>query len=361
MALGKISGGNYLSLGYNVKPSFCKMMDDVISTVVDGGILISWLNIEDPVQPIEISYRYSSAAPWTVYTTYTGDSFFIPDSDFFGPIRIRLRTKCASDIFSFPAYIDHDIPLGVGNTLRQQSFQRNNCTVGYSGTYYNYQVLPDTYFGVDLAAANALADADIAANGQDQANIHGSCIADSVISILVIDVYDDPNLDVCLYINTPGVAESNNIVATALKTGGQNFYLTTDPANSAYMLASDLISDVTLKWRVQANIGKLIVQYPDDVAIPEFIFELRGRSTVSGAQNGQYALKNPTQTMGMLNSPGTYIPVVTPGGGPTPIIWNGTAPSGADGTVGVGIGSVIRTFTYLRTGGPGVENTIVVS
>lgn len=359
MALGKISGGNYLSLGYNVKPLFCKMIDDVITTEVDDGIIISWLNIEDPIQPIEISYRYNSASPWIVYTVYTGDSILIPDDDFSAPIRLRLRTRCDSDVFSFPTYIDRDIPFGVGNTLREQSFQRNNCSVGYSGTYYNYQVLPNTYYAVDLATANALADADIAANGQNEANINGSCIEDSVISILVIDVYDDPNADLCLYINTPGVTESNNIVGTALKTGGQNFYLTTDPANSAYMLASDLISDVTLKWRFQANIGKLIVQYPDDVAIPEFIFELRGRSTVSGAQNGQYALKNPTQTMGMVNSPGTYIPVVTPGGGPTPLAWTGTAPNGADGTLGTAIGSVIKTFTYIRTGPS--ANTIVVT
>lgn len=247
-------------------------------------------------------------------------------------------------------------PELVGNEERSQTFQRDNCGAGETGTYYDYVVPADTYFAADLAAANALADADIAANGQNEANLNAICIPDDTISILVVDVYDDANLDCCFYINTPGITQSNNIVATALKTGGQNFYLPSDPADDAFMLASDLVSDITLKWRFQGNIGKLLTLYTDDVAIPEFIFELRGRSTVSGAQNGQYALKNPDQTMGMSGTPGSYIPIVTPGGGPVPIIWNGTAPSGADGTVGVAIGDVIATFTYVRS-----SNTIVVT
>lgn len=250
----------------------------------------------------------------------------------------------------YSADFDVTTKNSVGNTERRQTFQRNNCSAGYSGTYYEYIVPANTYYASDLAAANALADADIAANGQNAANTNGTCLLDSVLSIFVIDVQSDTNVNVCMYIDTPGVSESMNIVAVA-----QNFYQTTDSAESAYMLSSDNMVGTTVR-RFELNIGKLIGLYPNATTVPQFIYRLRGRTSAAHTLNGVYALKYPYQKMTMTGSPGSYIPSITPSGGPTPTAWSGPITNGADGTVGVSIGAVIKTFTYDRA-----SNTIIVS
>lgn len=227
----------------------------------------------------------------------------------------------------------------VGNEERQGTFQRNDCAVGSSGTYYTYIVPADTYFADTLAEANDLADDDIAANGQNEANINAYCIVDTVTSVLVVDMYDDTSLDVCAYIDTVGVAESGNIVAR----DGLNFFEATDSASSAFMLSSDEVNISSLVRRFQFNIGRLIGLYP---AIPVFTFRVRGRSGSAGAKDGVFALKYPTQTMTMTGSPGSYMPSITPAGGPTPTGWISDAIGGADGTVGVGVGNIILTFNY---------------
>lgn len=62
------------------------------------------------------------------------------------------------------------------NIQYSQDFTRNNCSEGESGTVVTYTVPAHTYTStISQAAANALAQADIAANGQAYANSHGSC------------------------------------------------------------------------------------------------------------------------------------------------------------------------------------------
>lgn len=236
----------------------------------------------------------------------------------------------------------------VGNELMSQSFQKNDCAVGTTGTYVTYTVPADTYFADTQVEANALAQADIDANGQAFANNTangGTCLAPTINALLTVDMYSDANLDVCAYIDTPGVVESGNIVAR----NGQNFYAPTDPASSAFMLASDNITDATLKRRFILNIGKLIGLYPDDVAIPEFIFKVRGRTSGSaGLKTGTTQQEYPDVTMIMTGSPGSYIPSTTPTGGPPTVGWSSNVIGGGDGTVGVGVGNVILTITYNR-------------
>lgn len=234
----------------------------------------------------------------------------------------------------------------IGNTYQSQSFQRNNCASGSSGTFYNYEVLADTYFAETLSEANSLALADIAANGQNEANLpeNASCILNTVISTLVVDIDSNTSLISSFYIDTPGVTESGTVVAS-----GQNFFPYGTPAESNYMLASDLIiGGETTKWRYEASIGKLINLYPDTTAYPNFIYKLRGHGTSAGTLSGTFALKFPNQKMIMLGDEGEYIPSVTPPGGPAVINWSGpltTTPN-----------TVIATFTYNRG-----LNTITVS
>lgn len=64
------------------------------------------------------------------------------------------------------------------NELKSQTFTRNNCTGGMSGTVVTYTVPAATYYStVDVATANAQALNDIITNGQSYANANGSCVA----------------------------------------------------------------------------------------------------------------------------------------------------------------------------------------
>ena len=165
------------------------------------------------------------------------------------------------------------------------------------------------------------------------------------LSILSVDYYDDANVDVCAYIDTVGVAQSGNIISAI---GALNFYEAADPAATAYMLSSDNILIGRLRRRFEWNIDKLNDEYPDAVAIPTFVLQIRGRSTGAGACEGVYSMEYPGVEMIMTGSLGSYIPSTDPTGGPTPTAWNSNVASGADGTVGTAVGSLILTFTYTR-------------
>lgn len=232
----------------------------------------------------------------------------------------------------------------VGNEFLSQAFQKNDCSTGESGTYVTCSVAANTYFASTLAAANSLASDYITANGQALANSTGTCLVNTTNAVISVDMYDDSNLDVCAYIDTVGVAESGVIAAR----NGLNFYLPTDPAASAYILASDNIDQPTLKRRFVFNIGKLIAQYPDDIAIPEFIFKVRGRTSSPAIITGMWQREYPDVTMVMSGSPGSYIPTTTPTGGPPADSWSANVAGGGDGSVGIAVGSVILTFTYNR-------------
>jgi YD repeat-containing protein len=66
------------------------------------------------------------------------------------------------------------------NTLQTQNFTRNNCLPGETGGTVSYYVPYGTYTStINVAAANQLALDDIAANGQNYANINGSCTTGS--------------------------------------------------------------------------------------------------------------------------------------------------------------------------------------
>ena len=63
------------------------------------------------------------------------------------------------------------------NDIQSGVFIKSGCTFGYSGSSVTYTVPAGTYISsISVAAANALALADVAANGQNYANSHGSCL-----------------------------------------------------------------------------------------------------------------------------------------------------------------------------------------
>ena len=174
------------------------------------------------------------------------------------------------------------------------------------------------------------------------------------ISILVVDMYDNTSLDVCAYIDTAGVTPSGNIVSAV---GALNFYVPGDTAANAYLLSSDNITpSPSLTRRFEWNINRLHFEYPNQTTYPTFTLQVRGRADSVASVSGVYALKFPNQTMTMTGSLGSYIPSVTPAGGPTPTSWSSNVISGANGTVGTSVGDLILTFVYVRA-----TNTITVT
>jgi len=229
------------------------------------------------------------------------------------------------------------------NVKKSGSFQKV-CSTGSTGSYVTYIVPANTYSSSSSqAAADNLAQSAVDANGQTYANANGTCLVNSIISTLVVDMYYDNEFDVGAYIDTIGVAESNNIADI-----NNNFYPIGSSASDSLILASDKVLTSSLRKRFQFNIGKLISMYPNATIIPEFTFKIRGRSNSVGLRYGVYSLKYPFQTMIMTGSDGSYIPTITPGGGPTPINYSTHIVTGGDGTIGLGIGDVILSFKYNR-------------
>jgi hypothetical protein len=66
-------------------------------------------------------------------------------------------------------------PLPVGNFEKSQMFTRNNCGPDAVGGQVTYTVAANAYYANTQEDADALAQADIDANGQNYANQNGSC------------------------------------------------------------------------------------------------------------------------------------------------------------------------------------------
>lgn len=67
------------------------------------------------------------------------------------------------------------------NTAVSGTFTRNNCGAGLSGTSVTYTVPAGTYAStISVTDANALAQNDVAANGQAYANANGTCVGSAV-------------------------------------------------------------------------------------------------------------------------------------------------------------------------------------
>lgn len=225
-------------------------------------------------------------------------------------------------------------------------FQKNNCVgSGETGSYVTYS---KTYTGVDEAAANAAATADASAfnsEGQANANSVGTCnppLPSDAVGIAVIDLFGDPNLEVCAFVDTPGVIPYLDPVYT-----GRNFLpVSGTPAANCWALASDLVDNGTsLRFRFEFNIARLLNTYP---SATDFYFTVRGRSNIASTLSGAYSLKGADSgNMTMGGVPGTYVPSTA---GTTSI---GTIPfsgkaygSGADGNIGIGYGTDILKLWY---------------
>lgn len=154
--------------------------------------------------------------------------------------------------------------------------------------------------------------------------INDAVQAGGQVDVLVLDIYEDPTLNVLAYIENPEVAEHLMLAYT-----GNNIVPAGIPSQ-ALILTSDLINNSTLYFRFEFNIAKLIASYP---GTPEFVFHLRARSSVVRAVTGGFALKGNNASMTLSGSPGSYVPSVSGGTNISNLIsFTGNVLSGADGT-----------------------------
>ncbi|MCC8409078.1 DUF5977 domain-containing protein [Mucilaginibacter sp. UR6-1] len=65
----------------------------------------------------------------------------------------------------------------VGNQVQSQTFNKQGCGTGYTGSAVTYTVGANSYYAGTQAEANQLALNDIATNGQSYANTNGACNA----------------------------------------------------------------------------------------------------------------------------------------------------------------------------------------
>ncbi|HEY8401160.1 MAG TPA: DUF5977 domain-containing protein [Cytophagaceae bacterium] len=103
-----------------------------------------------------------------------------------------------------------------GNALKSQNFTRNNCTNDSTGTSVSFSVPANTFYASTQAAADAMAQAKMNAEGQAYANANGTC---SLSVYNSVHVYGYFYSQVCnggeeampYYVNVPAGSFTSNI------------------------------------------------------------------------------------------------------------------------------------------------------
>ena len=173
-------------------------------------------------------------------------------------------------------------PRKFYNSRREQSFTRNNCGSNSVGGSYTYVVSANTYSSYESQGhADALAQADINANGQNAANMYGTCST-------VID---------CGFIQN-SIIPSGNVLTKSIKMNENNvdFQLTFSPQN------------ININWSNFTLIGRI----PNPTCRPlteiNRVYSLAGKSwDIICKTDGDVLIK---LTSGAVN-PSTFIPPIT--------------------------------------------------
>lgn len=92
-----------------------------------------------------------------------------------------------------------------GNDAKTQYFTKNDCGGGLFGSSVPYTVNANTYYASTKAAANALRDANINANGQTNANTLGTCSSGGSFTFEVV-IYPDYKGGVFLTTDSRGIS-----------------------------------------------------------------------------------------------------------------------------------------------------------
>lgn len=245
---------------------------------------------------------------------------------------------CEVDSFTDPIY---------GNVaIVNEPYRRNDCTSGESGTTVPINIAANTYTST---ISQADADAQAQAAAQDMANdpiTGGSCLVDSTLSTLLIDYQTDTDADLCAYVKTTGLSESDILVTGTSEIPSGPLQLPNDGRNPAtcFILSSDKLLSASPAWRFGINLAYFIQKYTG--VLTSIDFEIRGRTITAHSVGGSYAARDISEgVLEFVGVPGQMLPAVTMGSS-SPIGYSTNVTGGADGTVGLTVGSPILTLTY---------------
>ncbi|TXG76844.1 hypothetical protein E6Q11_03940 [Candidatus Dojkabacteria bacterium] len=135
-------------------------------------------------------FKDGSAIAFATSTTYTKANFQVSDA---GSYYFVATNNCGSSTpvsaTSNVATVQQGSSSLYYNTTQSQTFTRNNCPVGETGSTVTYTVAANTYSSaISQADADNQALADIAANGQAYANANGTCSGSGCVAITSVSL-----------------------------------------------------------------------------------------------------------------------------------------------------------------------------
>lgn len=222
------------------------------------------------------------------------------------------------------------------------NYRRNDCATGHTGSYVHVFIAAGAYTS---SISQVDADNQAQAAAQATANSEGTCITDTFYSTLLVDYTTDTTADLCCFVITPALDETNVIVTGTSESPSGPLLLPndgTDPASCA-LLSSDKLGSSSPGWRFGMNIAFFAAKYP---ALSSIKIRIQGRNVSSGSVQFSYAPRPVTEGyLELVGSTGSRIPAVSAGtSSPTTVTSHLT--SGADGTVGTGVGSPTLDLEY---------------
>lgn len=225
---------------------------------------------------------------------------------------------------------------------RTEDFQRNNCSSGNVGSIIPFTKQYKSFVSLEDAQDKAYNDENYEIEGQEYVNLNATCtpqIQPDVTGIIVIDINNIVNADICAYVATSGVTPYNQVAHT-----GKNFIPLGTVAGNCWLLASDLMSGST-RWRFEFNLARLLLTYPEKSS---FRFIVRGRALSATTISGSFNKKGPAAgKMTMTGSSGSYIPSTENSSNLGIVTFSDIdIPSGANGTFGIAIGDILLDLTY---------------
>lgn len=348
--------------------------------------------------------------------TVLGDDFFTYRGTLSGGGLLPIRKQCFTvtepknrQITYLPKAGTEYCLIEYGNDEITQNFTKQGCPEHYHGSVVPYTVDADTYFASTQIAADALAQAEIDANGQTNANTTGTCISDTeffnvrksgiftkagcpigytgspveyVVDAGVYSSYisqedaddkaqDDIDANGQGYANTNGYCIDNtsvNILTVDIfgdatidciaycdtpATARYQDFVNRDGNNFLDPLDAPSVAFALASDRIEQTPLKLRFEFnvgkyvAYDPSVLSLDFVIQGRSATAGTITGSYVLKNPEQgRMTMQGSPGTYIPSVDNPSYDGIVGYSTSIGSGANGTMNLATGVVFIRLTY---------------
>ena len=164
---------------------------------------------------------------------------------------------------------------------------------------------------------------------------------------MLVDYEFDTNADLCAYVKTVGLTESGLIVTSTLESPSGPLQLNDPTAANCYVLSSDKLTTGSPAWRFGFNLAYFIAKYTG--TLTSIVFEIRGRSTAAAPISGSYGARDISEGTFVRTGSTGATNIGVSGAVSVPGTFTSNIGAGADGTVGIAVGSPWATFTYNFT------------